>query len=149
MNWGSPGTDRGLQDEGRKCRWHPCPGQRCKAPRQPPGAQRRGPMGSRRPWRRWSWQARRQRPSASSAAVGFIAPRAASSAAVGHTAPRAASAAAVVAAATVRTVPWRVGTIACLFPLRPARTLPRRMSSDTSRAAKHVFSSASVHCPAG
>ena len=52
------------------------------------------------------------------------------------------------AAAAIRT-PWRVGTIACcLFPLRPARTFLCRMSSDTSRAAKHVPPS-TVHCPVG
>ena len=41
------------------------------------------------------------------------------------------------------------GTIACLFPLRPARTLLCRVSSDTPRAAEHVPPSASVHCAAG
>ena len=41
----------------------------------------------------------------------------------------------------------RVGTIACSFPLRPARTLLCRMSNDTSRAAEHV-SPSTVHCPA-
>ena len=136
--------------------------------RSQPGSRQRGPRYSRRPWRWWSRQARRQRPSASSitvdftipraassTAVGFTAPRAASSAAVGLTAPRAAlvaaatEAAAAAAAATVRTAPWRVGTIECLFLLRPARTLVCRVSSDTPRAAEHVFPSASVHCPAG
>ncbi|CAM9174331.1 unnamed protein product [Ascophyllum nodosum] len=128
--------------------------------------QRRGSTGQRRPWQ-CSRQARRQRPSASSssAAVGFAAPHAVStavgfaapsavSAAVGFAAPRATAAGAAaakasaavteaaisateVAVAVIRT-PWRVGTIACLFPLRPAGTFLCRMSSDTSCAAKHV-----------
>ena len=87
----------------------------------------------------------------SSAAVGFTAPRAASSAAVGLTVPHAASAAAATeaSAATVRKAPWRVGIIACLFPLRPAGTLLCEVSSDIPRAAEHVSPSASVHCPAG
>ena len=109
-----------------------------------------------------SRQARRQRSSASpsAAAMGFAAPRAVS-AAVDFTGPRATAAAAeasaaateaatsatAAAAATIRT-PWRVGTIACLFPLRPARTFLCRMSSDTSRVANHMPPS-TIHCPAG
>ena len=67
--------------EGRKYRRHPCPGYRCKAASQRPGARRRGSRRPRRPWRWWSRQARRQRPSAPSTAVGFTAPRATSAAA--------------------------------------------------------------------
>ena len=72
---------------------------------------------------------------------------------VGFTVPRAASAAAVTdasaAAATVRSAPWRMGTIACLFLSRLDRTLQCRVSSDTPRAAEHVSPSVSVHCTAG
>ena len=49
--------------------------------------------------------------------------------------------------ATTRT-PRRVGTTAYLFPLRPARTFLCRISSYTSRSAKHV-SHTTVHYPAG
>ena len=155
--------DRGLQDEGQKCRRHLCPSHRCKAARQRSGARRRGSRGPRRPWRWWSQQTRRRRPSASSAAVSFTAPRAVL-AAVGFTSLRATSAAAAAAAAAaaeastaaaaafsadagVRT-PWRLGTIVCLFPLRPVRTLICRGPNETSLVVEHVSPSESVHCPA-
>ena len=115
-------------------------GHRCKAARQRPRARRRGSRGSWRPWWWWLRQARRQRLSALSTAVGFTGPRAASTAAV-------ATEASAAAAAAVRTASWRVGTIACLFPLWLARMLLCRVSSDISRAAKHVSPSSSVHCP--
>ena len=62
--------------------------------------------------------------------------------------PQKTSAAATApAAATTRTL-WRVGTIARLFPLRPVRTFLCKISSYTSRAAKHM-SPSTVHYPAG
>ena len=80
-----------------------------------------------------------------SVAMDFTAPRATAAAAKASAAATATTTAATAAAATTRTS-WRVGTIACLFPLRPARTFLCRTSSCTSRTAKRK-SPNTIHYP--
>ena len=73
--------------------------------------------------------------SRATATMGFTAPRA--TAAAANASAAATAAAATAAAETTRTF-WRVGTIARLFSLRPARTFLCRMSSCTSRYTKRM-----------